>query len=580
MVANATPDELLLLARLAEGGEEPFVALRAQLERARVVARTESPAGIVVELGVPDDAPRVEPARFEVYDVGFAIAGGASSGFATLRLDEGVVVELEVAPDDGDWPVGARVAEVAWTRFIEGDDTTEAHFERVPERDLQQLRWTLAEQAASSTSSGEPGDLETDDPGAIDLASHPQSTIVLPLLCPLAVMVDAAFAPEGGVPDDPLAADPGLERPGSLAAAADLGAFVLDALPDVIDPSIAAEWLGAPHLDLPVPALVRRWKAWVARAHPDPVLAAVAAALAAAGRPRGLLDPAARPLARELFHVARKAGILTWAEAHAHARAWWGGGAAGMWALAVRSLAARVEEEALAADALPDDAPAPPGTPAPPPAPHDAHASRHDREPRELAALREELDRARTELQQLRQEATKLRVEASQLRRSRAELRERLEGLEAESAPLRRSRDQLDRYARALQAQLAERNEAAAAGHPDQIPDLPEGGWPDDLLAGLHVILCTGQDRGGARKAMADALRLAGAEVTVYEATGRMPDRFPAEAVVVCDVRFIGHAAADRVRVAAARGGSEVLEVRAGEGGIVRAVARGCQRID
>ena len=578
MVANATPDESLLLARLADGGEEPFVALRAQLERARVAARTESPAGIVVELGVPDDAPRLAPARFEVYDVGFAIAGGGGSGFATLRVDEGVVVELEVVPDDGDWPVGARIADVAWTRFVEGDDATEARFERVPERDLQQLRWTLAEQAASSAAPGQAPDSDAGDPGLVDLAGHPQSTIVLPLLCPLAVMVDAAFAPEGGIPDDPLAADPGLERPGSLAAAADLGAFVLDALPDVIDPSIAAEWLGAPHLDLPVPAVVRRWKAWVARAHPDPVIAAVAAALAAAGRPHGLLDAAARPLARELFHVARKAGILTWAEAHAHARAWWGSGAAGMWALAVRSLAARVEEEALAADALPHDTPAPPVTSAPPP--HEAHVSRHDREPRELAALREELDRARTELQQLRQEATKLRVEASQLRRSRAELRERLEGLEAESAPLRRSRDQLDRYARALQAQLAERNEAAAAGHPDQIPDLPEGGWPDDLLAGMHVILCTGQDRGGARKAMADALRLAGAEVTVYEANGRMPDRFPAEAVVVCDVRFIGHAAADRVRVAAARGGSEVLEVRAGEGGIVRAVARGCGRID
>jgi hypothetical protein len=579
MVANATPDESLLLARLADGGEEPFVALRAQLERARVAARTESPAGIVVELGVPDDAPRVAPADFEVNDVGFAIAGGGGSGFATLRVDEGVVVELEVAPDDGDWPVGARIADVAWTRFVEGDDATEARFERVPERDLQQLRWTLAEQAASSATPAKAADPDADDPGLVDLAGHPQSTIVLPLLCPLAVMVDAAFAPESGIPDDPLAADPGLERPGSLAAAADLGAFVLDALPDVIDPSIAAEWLGAPHLDLPVPAVVRRWKAWVARAHPDPVIAAVAAALAAAGRPHGLLDAAARPLARELFHVARKAGILTWAEAHAHARAWWGSGAAEMWALAVRSLAARVEEEALAAEALPDDTPAPPATSAPPP-PHEAHVSRHDREPRELAALREELDRARTELQQLRQEATKLRVEASQLRRSRAELRERLEGLEAESAPLRRSRDQLDRYARALQAQLAERNEAAAAGHPDQIPDLPEGGWPDDLLAGLHVILCTGQDRGGARKAMADALRLAGAEVTVYEANGRMPDRFPAEAVVVCDVRFIGHAAADRVRVAAARGGSEVLEVRAGEGGIVRAVARGCGRID
>ena len=77
----------------------------------------------------------------------------------------------------------------------------------------------------------------------------------------------------------------------------------------------------------------------------------------------------------------------------------------------------------------------PPVSVSAPPPPNEAHFSRHAREPRGLAALREELDRARTELQQLRQEATKLRVEASQLRRSRAELRERLEGLEAEEIP-------------------------------------------------------------------------------------------------------------------------------------------------
>jgi hypothetical protein len=166
-----------------------------------------------------------------------------------------------------------------------------------------------------------------------------------------------------------------------------------------------------------------------------------------------------------------------------------------------------------------------------------------------------------------------------QVRLSRAEWRERAQAQEAENAPLRREINRLDRYARGLQAQLAEIGAAEAAGHPEAIPDLPEGGWPADLLAGLDIVLCTGQDRAGARKAMADALRLAGAGVTVHEANGKLPDRFPPGALVVCDVRFIGHAAADRVRTAAGRSGLDVLEVRAGQGGIVRAVAARCGRL-
>ena len=100
------------------------------------------------------------------------------------------------------------------------------------------------------------------------------------------------------------------------------------------------------------------------------------------------------------------------------------------------------------------------------------------------------------------------------------------------------------------------------------------------MLAGLNIVLCTGQDRAGVREAMADALREVGAEVIVYEANGKLPDRFPAGAVVVCDVTFVGHAACDRVRAAAERNDLDLHVVRAGPGGIVRAVAQRCRRLE
>ena len=590
MLPLATPDESLLLARLADGGEEPFVAMRAQLGRARIVSRFESAEGILLEIAVPADSPKLEPARFELSDVEFTLAGGAGRGFATLRVVAGMVRELELGLDEGDWPVGARVEAAAWTRFVEADgDGAEARFEPVSERDREQLRWTLAEQAATGAEPPAAGD---DDLAvrADELAAHPQATIALPLLVPLAGIVDAALdaADERDIASlsDSLAADPRLERPGATAAVADLGGTILHALPGLIDPAVAAGWLGAPHADLPVPALVRRWKAWVARESPPPVMAAIAMGLLASPRRHGLIDDAARPMARELFHHVRKAGLLTWPEAHAHAQAWWReeGAAAGVWALVVESLAAALDggtdEPAVSTEADPGAALSAPSAPAP----ADAESAPDPEVARRLVARHDELQRANAELhaelQKERQESRKLRAEVTQLRQSRSEWRERAQAREAETGPLRREIGRLDRYARGLQAQLAEFGAAEEAGHPDPIPELPEGGWPADLLVGLEIVLCTGQDRGGARKAMADALRLAGAEVIVHEANGKLPDRFPPGAVVVCDVRFIGHAAADRVRAAAGRSGLDVLEVRAGQGGIVRAVAVRCRRLD
>ena len=589
MLPLATPDESLLLARLSDGGEEPFIAMRAQLERARIASRFESAEGVLVEIAVSADAPKLSPPRFELSDVEFTLADGAGRGFASVRVAGGVVRELELGLDEGDWPIGARIGEVAWTRFVPADaDGHETRFERVPERDREQLRWTLEEQAASAGAAGGGGDDDIFVPAG-ELAAHPQSTIALPLLIPLSGILDAALDSHDGrtiaQAGTLVAADPRLEQPDALERVADLGRAILHGLPGLIAPAIAAEWLDVPHADLPLPAMLRQWKRWVAREAPPPVMAAIAAALLASRWRQGLFDDAARPLARELFHHARQAGLLTWPDAHAHAQAWWreDGAAARVWALVVRSLAADVDawtdgegDEAGPERAMADPLPAAP-VPLPP---SDHRGARSGEDAREVIALREQLRRKLGELERARDESRRLTVEAMQARLARERWRKRAEAQEAENAPLREESDRLERYARGLQAQLAALRAGVDPGPTEPVFERAETGWPANLLAGLEIVLCTGQDRAGVREAMADALREAGAEVTVYEANGKLPDRFPAGAVVVCEVTFVSHAACDRVRAAAERNDLEVHVLRAGPGGIVRAVAQRCRRLD
>src|SRR5690606_17097486 len=453
---------------------------------------------------------------------------------------------------------------------------------------------------------GELGDGIDDDEPEIDLSPRPEDSIVLPLLVPLEAVFHIAFPllPDDELPDvAPLLADLRLERAESRVLATRLGRRLLEHRTDLIGPETAAEWLDVAELDLPVPTLVRRWKAWARKEEPEPVIAAVAAALLMADRGDGLLDEPAQPMARELFHYVRRRGILNWADAHEHAHAWWRSPGDRIWPTVVRSFSGRLtdaideldmhDERARksAAEMMPagsagasgsnasgSNLPAgPAGTAAPGVPQTGGGAAEPAPQPSAPSPLERALEEIRADRGRLQKEVERLQLDVEKLRVGRKQLRERIRTLEAGVVPLQEERDRMSRDARALRRLLAEAREAAEAGNPDPIPDPPEAGWPPDLLAGLHVILCTGQDRGGARTAMADELRQAGAEVTLYEANAKgIPDRFPADALVVCDIRFVSHAAAARVRLAADRTGARVLEVRAGQGGIVRAVAAGC----
>ncbi|HEU4829767.1 MAG TPA: hypothetical protein VFT04_11295 [Gemmatimonadales bacterium] len=539
-----TENESRILDLLLAGDDELFAALRAQLGAAAVIARTEDPRGVIVDFEIPAELALAPVGDLDLTDVEFTIEGSDGEGFATVWVDEGALDRLEIVTIGGAWRPGMRIGDAWWTTLVEPeDDAAEPRFERVAERDLDGIRAEIARRS---------GPVERESAEAARAASRPADTIALPLLVPVAPMLAGLLSPSETGGDD--------------------AELVLANLPFAFDPELAAEWVGAPTADLPIASLVRYWKAWARRERPEPVIAALCAALLAGTGGRSLLDRRSVPLARELFHYLRGTGITGWPEAKAHAQEWWSRPESRelIWSTIARSLLGRLEDMTRVADTLAAQGSA------------DTQFDDDEYEEPSLTDLeaRDEPDAAAFELDALRREIADFRREleahhreTERLRLAKKDLRTRLERAEDEVAPLRSQVSRLERNVRLLQLLLAEARAAAEAGSPDPIPDPPEPMWEPDLLAGVTIALCTGQDRGNARHAMAEELRAVGADVRVYELNGPgVPDRFPPDTLVICDVRFASHSSTARVRNAVERGGSKLLQFKAGQGGIVRAV--------
>jgi hypothetical protein len=195
-------------------------------------------------------------------------------------------------------------------------------------------------------------------------------------------------------------------------------------------------------------------------------------------------------------------------------------------------------------------------------------------------ALREVVEQLRAGARELADQVNRGAGEVAQLRAARDQARFRVRALEAELEPLRAELARERRNARGLRNQLEELRATIDAESADPIEPVPEEGWPADLLAGVTILLFTGQARAGAREAMADELREVGATVEVRETSGprSIPDRVSGDCVIVADVRFMPHMWSDAVAECARRSGARHLEVRSGQGGIVRAVARALGR--
>jgi hypothetical protein len=430
----------------------------------------------------------------------------------------------------------------------------------------------------------------------MDFASKPLDTIALPLLAPLAELVVRCEEHPywfGRIEELPRFATacslalsyPEADDPPVLAAvtlAGTLVALCADSLVDFVE--LDARVLGEQQDG--DPATFADLKKWLVRDQPHPAEAALIAAAFAAREDSPLIatpGSRTRELARALFHYCRFHGATDWASALALARGYWHEPSRResllllAWRSAVgaimiaegdleevierqkeelvavrrRSIAPRLELRQLSTQDDPVEA--------------------ND----ELDALQDQLRDASSEIAQLTQQLRDAEARARSARKERDAARRELE-------PLRREVERQARHARAITLQHAELRASLDAGQAEEIEPPPEDGWPPDLLAGCGIQLFTGQERGGVRAQMADALRATGAAVEASDGNGRegVPDSFPEGTIVVCDVRFLSHTWSRRLADRARRSGVTYIEVRAGQGGIVRAVAAALGRAE
>lgn len=413
---------------------------------------------------------------------------------------------------------------------------------------------------------------------ADQLAARPLDTIAVPLLAPLArllMKLDLDFWEPGererlSADLDLLDADPGLETSAARVAAARAGEFALVEGAELYGP-VADGWLERDPALAPL-AQVRELREWMKETEPHVALAALAASALSVG---AKADAVARAN-RDLFHYARAHGAGDWGSAHRLAQAYWAEPAhreellLGAW-LASREDAdvleeivaeALAEKEALAAERK-RVAPLPPPRP-----PGPRLTLMYQQESPELDTPDAGDDRV-----------AELQHELAIVRAAGSKARARCIALDKEMGPLREERDRAVRNASMLRALLTEAREAAPVA--DAAPAEPvDDAWPAALLAGIRIALFTGQKRGAAREAMAEQLRLVGAEVSVYDGNAKSagPERFQPGTVVVCDVRFMSHPSAHRIRDRAARSDVRCVELGNGQGGLVRAVARALER--
>lgn len=422
---------------------------------------------------------------------------------------------------------------------------------------------------------------------AAEMAGAPLDTLALPLLAPVARLLLSAepyvtgkrgtAKPLDG-DTELLATNPGLESPDALAAALRCGMYVLEHVALVFDSGVLVGWLELEGPDLPLPVMTRRAKAWYRRAEPPVPIAALAAAAMSDGSVPSLVQRGARPgrtLAHDLYRYAQTRGVTTWGAAHAVAADYWSDPGHRTEQLLVAWRAALVSLE-LSDLVLPEtgrmmaDADLEGEAPSADPEKPDEIVP----DPVVVAALaaRAELEARCRELERVSQEQ---QVELEQSRESRDRARSRLNAQKESLDPLKLELARQSKLIRSLTNQFAELRATADTGTIDPIDPPPEEGWPDDLLSGIAIVLFSGQERTGVRNSMGDALRAVGAEVDVRDGNGKreIPERFAPDTLVICDVRFMSHTFSGLIKDRARRSDVRCVELRHGEGGIVRAVA-------
>lgn len=266
----------------------------------------------------------------------------------------------------------------------------------------------------------------------------------------------------------------------------------------------------------------------------------------------------------------REAGLATWEDALRHAHAHWSATGwrdllfrdAGPVQLYMDDVDAQLAETAKPAKA--DDG---------------GHSTRLHLEERlrDTERSRDALAREAKELAGLRDEVGRLRTQEGKLKEARDRAQARVKELEARVADLERlSRGQKHELDALRPPEPSRPPQPAELPAPPQPQEPPEPPLPPDLLTGRRVFLFTGQLRAAVAAAMGRELERIGAEDPQVHCVHKGtlgPETFPEDAVVVMDLRFLGHKHSERIEARARRSGANYLPVKSGKGGLARAVA-------
>jgi len=273
-----------------------------------------------------------------------------------------------------------------------------------------------------------------------------------------------------------------------------------------------------------------------------------------------------RAVDRHLHHT----GVSTWAAALALAHRYWSGAGwrdLGIWQARTLHLVDTDESIKTESDREREEM--------------ETQRRRHRVERKRLQQAAAQAQEELRHLRPLRSKVEGLRAGAERLRNREAELVQARDRAVARARALESANADLERECRESRLLLARlmppaepRLEPAISAGPSVV-EKPEP--PVTPLAGRSVFFFTGELRRSSAEATAQSLRALGAdEIRTFclRQGSDGPDVYPPEALVVVDIRFVGHSQSGRIEDRAARSGAQFLALRSGKGSLARTVAR------
>jgi hypothetical protein len=205
---------------------------------------------------------------------------------------------------------------------------------------------------------------------------------------------------------------------------------------------------------------------------------------------------------------------------------------------------------------------------------HDADLSKEKAQRARLQASASALESEVSALRPLKDKVEGLRADAERLRLREAEL---VQARDRALARVQVLEEELEEVRRDVGTEPRLSKESADPPQPlrkvvyaDELP------LPRTLLAGRQVFFFTGEVRKSSAEAAAESLRELGAEdirAFCLHKGSDGPDSFPASALVVVDIRFVGHSQSGSIANRAERSKAQYLAVRSGKGSLARTVA-------